>query len=104
MSLFNQSLIYLLLTAASVYFTGPLHRFLVYADNVFTRINSSLNYYFTSPELAKFITLIVLPLGLACLPGGLYWLIKRKKMPYFLELTWVLWVIFLANNLISHYL
>ena len=38
MSLFNQSLIYLLLTAASVYFTGPLHRFLVYADNVFTRI------------------------------------------------------------------
>ena len=102
MSLFKQSLIYLALTSLVVFFPVQIQSGLIYVKLLFVYCNHQLAYYFPNYWLVKIITLIVLSVGIMSIPGGLFWLIKRKKMPYFLELTWVLWVIFVTSNLIIH--
>ena len=102
MPLKKQSLIYLVLTWVAVLFAAPIHLCVIYIDTIFVQTNIILAEYFTSHWLAKTITLIALPFGIVGIPGGLYWLVSRKKMPYFLELTWGLWVMLITSNLLIH--
>jgi hypothetical protein len=81
---------------------APLRFSLVYADILFIHCNKALAWYFTDPWLAKTITLIILPFGLMSIPAGFYWIVKRARMPYFLELSWALWIIFITSNLLIH--
>ncbi len=98
MNLLKQSVVYLFLTCGVVYFAAPMQLGIVYIDMLFTYTNVVLAEFFTNHWLAKTITLMVLPLGLSYCPAGLYWLIKRKKMPYIAELTWLLWLVFITSN------
>jgi len=37
----------------------------------------------------------ILPALISCFPAGIYWLFKRKLMPAFYPLIWILWIIIL---------
>lgn len=38
------------------------------------------------------LSLTLVPLCLALIPAGLYWLIKKQPLPYFIPIVWGLWL------------
>jgi hypothetical protein len=41
--------------------------------------------------LRELIALLAIPLLISLIPVIIYWLIKRKWFPYFMEVLWVVW-------------
>ncbi|MDF1826745.1 MAG: hypothetical protein P1U39_00475 [Legionellaceae bacterium] len=102
----KQSLIYLLLSMLVIMFAKYAKLFVIYADIIYTYINTLLAPLFGSGFVGEvfrnLFTLVLVPLGIAAIPALIYWLIKRKHMPYFIELTWVLWLIIAMSSYLIH--
>lgn len=49
--------------------------------------------------LAELLALFFIPLIISLVISGIYWSVKRKKLPMFSEILWVLWIV-LATVLI----
>jgi hypothetical protein len=47
------------------------------------------------------IALLSVPLLIGLLPAILYWLVKRNRFPYFMQIVWIVWLI-QAAALIMH--
>jgi hypothetical protein len=98
----KQSLLYLILSAVVIFFSLYAKLLFMYMDLLYMTINQALKPVFGSGvagELMRdMISLMLIPLVIAAIPALLYWLIKRKKMPYFTELTWFLWLIFAVSS------
>lgn len=98
----KQSLIYLILSFTLLFFATYAKLFFVYVNIIYSYINLGLENLFGSSfggELVRdIITLMLVPLILAGLPALIYWLIKRKTMPYFLELLWLFWLILAISS------
>ena len=43
--------------------------------------------------LTKLLALFIIPLVSAGIIAGIYWIFKRKSLPIFNEVMWVLWII-----------
>lgn len=39
------------------------------------------------------IALLTIPIFIALIPTGIYWLLRRHFFPYFTEIVWVVWLI-----------
>lgn len=52
---------------------------------------------------SQLLLLITLPLLIVGLPALIYYLIKKKSMPYFAEMIWILWLIILFSNILMPY-
>ncbi|MCH9755890.1 MAG: hypothetical protein K0U37_01695 [Gammaproteobacteria bacterium] len=102
----KQSLIYLVLSILVVLLATYAKIFFVYVDLLYVILNNFLEPLFGSGLIGEafrdMVTLILTPLFLAALPALIYWLIKRKQMPYFLELTWLLWLILAMSSYLIH--
>jgi len=98
----KQSLLYLLLSVLVILFAKYAKLFVLYADLAYTYINTFLEPLFGSGFVGEIFrnlfTLVLVPLGMAAVPALIYWLIKRKHMPYFIELTWLLWLIIAMSS------
>ena len=92
----KQSLVYLILSLLVVLFATYAKIFFVYVNLLYAYINNVLEPLFGSGLMGEafrdMVTLIMTPCALAAIPALIYWLIKRKKMPYFLELIRILWL------------
>lgn len=102
----KQSMIYLLLSMLVIMFAQYAKLFIIYADIVYTYINTLLAPLFGSGYIGEIfrnlVTLVLVPLGIAAIPALIYWLIKRKPMPYFIELTWALWLMIAMSSYLIH--
>lgn len=98
----KQSLLYLMLSLLVIVFAKYAKLFVLYADLFYTYINTLLEPLFGSGFIGEifrnFFTLVLVPLVIAAIPALIYWLIKRKHMPYFIELTWLLWLIIAMSS------
>jgi len=98
----KQSLLYLLLSLLVIMFAKYAKLFIVYADLFYTYVNTFLEPLFGSGFVGEvfrnLVTLVLVPLSIAAVPALIYWLIKRKHMPYFVELTWLLWLIIAMSS------
>ena len=85
-----------------VLFASYAQQILIYLDLAYTYTTVSLTNVFqsgsTGIKIQKIITLMFLPLLFAGLPAAVYWAVKRKLMPYFYHVLWLIWLI----TLISH--
>jgi len=43
------------------------------------------------------LTLVLVPIIVAFIPGGLYWLMKRSVMPYIYDIIYAIWLIMLTT-------
>jgi hypothetical protein len=43
--------------------------------------------------LRALIALLAIPLLVSLIPAIIYWLVKRKWFPYFMETLWIVWVL-----------
>ncbi|NCT57025.1 MAG: hypothetical protein GW760_04855 [Legionella sp.] len=102
----KQSLIYLLLSMLVIMLANYVKIFIIYVDIFYTYINARLNPLFGSGFVGEIFrntfTLVLVPLAIAAIPALVYKLIKRKHMPYFIELTWVLWLIIAMSSYLIH--
>ncbi|QLH41311.1 MAG: hypothetical protein HWD59_00255 [Coxiellaceae bacterium] len=46
--------------------------------------------------ILAWIVLIVVPVIIAAIPAFIYWLIKRRWMPYYMQIVWTVWLVLLA--------
>ncbi len=95
-----QSALYLVLSILAVLFAKYVHLGIIYIDMLYTYFNVTLASFLTSSWLRNVLILVLLPLGLTAIPAAIYRLIKKKNMPYFLEVTWVLWLVFILSNVL----
>ncbi|EKD54178.1 MAG: hypothetical protein ACD_60C00119G0024 [uncultured bacterium] len=51
--------------------------------------------------IRQLIALLVIPVLTSFIPALIYWLTTRHKLPYFMELVWVIWLIQTAALVIT---
>ncbi|STX29581.1 Uncharacterised protein [Legionella beliardensis] len=102
----KQSLIYLLLSILAIFFTRYIHTFIVYTDMLYTYLYVKLSLLFTptpiSIIISKVIVLTLIPVLIVAIGALIYKLIKGKKMPHFIELTWLLWLVLVLSSIFIH--
>lgn len=102
--LLRQTLIYLILSILVILFASYAQLLVVYIDLTYTYINLKLSPIFSSSDLGitirNIFTLILIPVVIAAAPALLYRLIKGRHMPYFIEVTWLLWLVIVLSKVI----
>lgn len=100
----RQSLIYLLLSILVVVFARFAHMLIVYIDMIYAFINVKLTPLFNQGGLGviirKVILLVFIPVLMAAIPTLIYRVVKGREMPYFIELTWCLWLVIVLSNIL----
>jgi hypothetical protein len=100
----RQTIIYLLLSILVVLFAQYVHLLIVYIDMVYTFINLQLAPIFSNSTVGilirKVISLVFIPVVLAAIPALIYRAIKGKHMPYFVEVTWFLWLVIVLSKVL----
>lgn len=100
----RQSLIYLILSIVVVLFAQYVHLLIVYIDMFYTFINLKLAPIFSNSGsgvmIRKVISLVILPIFIAAIPALIYRVIKGQSMPYFIEITWFLWLVIVLSKVL----
>ena len=102
----KQSIIYLVLSILIVVFARYAELLIVYIDMVYTYVNVKLslvlNHGTSGIILRNVLTLVLLPVIIAAIPATGYRLIKHQNLPYFIEITWLLWLIIVLSKVLIH--
>ena len=102
----KQGLLYLILSIIIVVFAHYAGLIILYLKNIYTYLDLLLTPVFrlseTGAAIRGTLLLIALPLILVGIPALIYRLIKKKNMPYFVEATWMLWLIIALTNLLIY--
>jgi hypothetical protein len=100
----KQGLIYLALSILIILFAEYANVLVVYLDTLYTYINLKLSPVFSSSQLGvlirKVVSLVLIPVVIAAVPALLYRVIKGRSMPYFIEVTWLLWLIIVLSKVL----
>jgi len=100
----KQAILYILLSIVVVIFAKYLHILVVYIDTIFTYLSIKLAPVFSKTALGlvirKTIVLILLPVIIVGIPALIYRAVKGKQMPYFIAVTWLVWLIIVISNIL----
>ncbi len=100
----RQSIGYLLLSIIVVLFAKYAHLLIVYIDMFYTYVNVTLAPVFNNSDLGilirKILTLVLLPAAIVGIPALIYLAIKGKRMPYFIEITWIVWLVIVLSKIL----
>ena len=100
----RQSIIYLIISILLIILKKYAKLFLAYIDYFYTTLSTQLSPILTNiglgNPLQKILLLALVPILITAIPALLYYLIKRKNMPYFFEMTWCIWFIIVLSNLL----
>lgn len=102
----RQSIIYLLLSILVVIFARYFHLLIVYIDMLYTLIYVHMTPLFQRGGIGdlvgKVAVLVLIPIILACIPALVYYVVRRRNMPGFFELTWCLWLVIVLSEILIH--
>lgn len=97
-----QIIIYFLLTLLIVLFSAYFHILIQGIDRLYSYIEGYLsplfNHDHTGSIIVKMLALLFIPLIIAAIPALIYRLSRGKKMPYFLTVTWFLWLVIVLTH------
>lgn len=100
----RQSMIYLFLSIIIVIFAAYAQLMIVYIDTFYTYVNLTLSPIFSRSEtgilIRSVLSLVFIPVMLAAIPALVYRLIKGQNMPYFIHVTWLLWLILVLSKIL----
>lgn len=103
-NLVKQGLIYLLLSTVIIVFSQYAKVLIVYLDMFYTFVNLKLAPIFSRTELGIMIrsvfSLVFIPILIAAVPALGYRLVKGSSMPYFLQITWFLWLVIVLSKVL----
>ena len=102
--MFKQSIIYLILSVLIVFFAEYAHLLMVYVVTFYTYIMVKLTPIFSGTPygllIRNVVSLVLMPVIIAGIPALVYRAIKGQQMPYFIELTWILWLIIVLGKVL----
>lgn len=100
----RQTLVYLFISIVVVLFAKYTHLLIVYIDMLYTYVNVTLAPVFNNTDLGimirRVLTLVLLPVIISGIPALIYRLIKRQNMPYYIEITWIIWLIIVLSKIL----
>jgi len=100
----RQSIIYLILSILVVLFAQYAHLAIVYIVMFYTWVLVKLTPLFNESTYGILIrnvfSLVLLPVTIAGIPAVIYRVMKRRPMPYFIEITWVLWLVIVLSKVL----
>jgi uncharacterized membrane protein len=102
----KQSALYLVLSLLIVLFAHYAKLFFIYVNMLYVHIDTLLAPLFGKGVMGEafrdIVTLALTPFLVAAIPASIYWIAKRKKMPYFIELIWFFWLILALSSYLIH--
>ncbi len=100
----KQSIVYLILSILIILFANHAHLGIVYIDMFYTWVVLTLTPLFSHGAygilLRNVFSLVLLPVIIAGIPALIYRAIKGKKMPFLIEIIWVLWLIIVLSKVL----
>lgn len=95
--MFKQSIIYLIISILLIVLKSYVALGLAYFNYFykwFAGIGAPLLQQLGfGAQLQTILLLVLFPVLIVGIPGSVYYMVKRKKMPYLMEATWALWVV-----------
>jgi hypothetical protein len=100
----KQSLIYLVLSFMVVFFASYVSAVILYIDVLYAYINYTFMPFFHSLGLnvlfRQVFILVLLPIAIVAVPYFYFKFIKKKPMPYALQISWIIWLIIALSNIL----
>ena len=100
----KQSIIYLVASILIILLAKYIYLLILYIDMAYVYINVSIAPVFshsaTGVLIRKIVSLTLIPVILAAIPAIIYWLFKRRAMPYLIPSIWILWVIIVLSKIL----
>lgn len=100
----RQSVIYLIISILVVVFSAYIHTLIVYIDTFYTWVNLKLAPIFSASQtgilIRDAVSLVVIPIVIVGTPALIYRLIKKQAMPYFLPITWLVWLTIVLSKVL----
>lgn len=97
-------IIYLILSILIVIFAQYAHLIMVYIVMAYTYILLQMTPIFSGTQygilIRNVVSLVAIPIMIAGVPALIYRAIKGKTMPWFLEITWGLWLIIVLGKVL----
>lgn len=100
----KQAIGYLIISILVVICAKYAHLLIVYVDLFYIYINVTLAPIFSNTDLGilirKIITLVLLPVFIVGIPALIYYGFKKERMPYFIQITWILWLVIVLSKIL----
>lgn len=97
-------LVYLILSIVVVIFSKYVNEAVNFVVYLYDYIDDLLDILFSNSKAGSLsrssFALVICPLLITGVPAIIYYAIKRAKMPYFVETTWLIWMIVVLGNTI----
>jgi hypothetical protein len=95
---------YIILSILVVFFAQYINDIVMAIVEFYNIIDNHLEIFFNQSSAGiltrSAVALVACPLILTGTPALIYYAVKRSKMPYFIEVTWLAWVIIVLSNLL----
>lgn len=100
----KQTTIYVLLSILVVAFANYAHLVVVYLDILYTKTHLNIAPLFSTNEsgilIRGILILTFLPVGITAIPSILYRGFMGEWMPYYIPITWVVWLVIVVSKII----
>lgn len=94
-------LILLLISIISIIWIKEIAHALHYLMHIYIVLSKMLSRFviggYVIAVIRQSIVLMMIPIFIAMIPAGLYWLVKRRIMPYLCETLYVAWFVMVAT-------
>lgn len=95
--MFKQIVFLLVLSLLIVIGTAYAHQAMQYLVNAHEWIDGMLTEVFSGGTagniIRQLIALLAIPVFVGLVPAIIFWMVKRRWMPYFMEIVWVIWLL-----------
>ena len=89
----------------AIFFVHELAFVLKYINEAHNMLSTQMRNVFAGGEIGQTIrhvlSLFLIPVIVAYIPAGIYWLFTRKEMPALCHVVWILWIV-LATSIALH--
>lgn len=101
----KQIIFLIVVSLLAIFFMRDVSVCLVYLGKAHHYLTKELAVVFAGGAVGMMIrqvvVLVVIPVIVGLIPGSIYWVIKRKRMPYLFHIIWIVWLI-LMTSIILH--
>lgn len=97
--------IYLVLSIVMILFTSIVQQLFHYLLVAYAYLDNAVGIFFTHSrlglQLQAITTLVLTPLVIVGIPALIYSAVKHQSMPYFIEITWVVWILIALSSVLT---
>ena len=65
-------------------------------DHVISLLGHIFSHGKSGMVVLSVLTLLLIPILVGVVVGGVYWMVRRNRMPYLVELVWVIWFVLMT--------